>query len=405
MSFINYFENTYSLDSFLKTILTDNYWGISQLGKFKEAQKKNLDAAIHELKTFASTSLSNQELLSKLRMEKNKLRTAEKKLSGDGLNEHQKILKELLKKLSAELEILIDDAKSLTINYFTYAEIEEPLKKSNYRQPVRFFRSLLQSGNLNLLKAEFFEYWKNNGFDIDEATEKCVDWEDPGWVVEFSDELEENVAGEKARSINLIADYISQNWTKPEDYIKAIYLELVTLLPETNNIEIKKYQFIKKAIQELKRHLEKSYPHHIHSAKTKPLVSNTEAFSFIYLLKGKVSEQALRSFFGKLKREGFIAENTTLPAFKKAIKGQDHSERIMWLKGPESLRHLINRLIYHNVIKYKGKNKWGVVCNTFIKGDLTEFDPINLGKGHKPSDTKTLDQICNILIRLTEANK
>lgn len=398
MNINNYFVNTYSLHSFLNTTMFKNYWDISDLKEFQQAQEKNLTAAIQELNTYPSQSISSQDLIQKLKSNLQSATYAQQRYDQTDLNEHDLILKNLLEKFKSHINQMIDDAYILPLSAFTYIEERKDPRASNLKHPLDFFQSIINGEGIKILKRNFYENNDGFGFSIDEDKEICFQ---DDWILKFSDDLNERIKEEQQTSIKLINAYITQEPDSTNYYLKHIYQTIQSLISVIKKSPANKYKFIEKTLKSLKRHFESTYPTFLNSIKTKSIPTTSEPDKFdLWLTAGKKFDRALKHFQQQLIKYRYIADNTSISNLKKVLKGQDFNDRIVWLGGSETLRYLIYTLTKEQVLGTKGKSKWRAVSNSFVNKDHSEFDPILLGKGHKPTNTTKLDEAAQILITL-----
>ncbi len=401
MSFSTHFFFTYSLHSFLKTIFFVSNWDIENPERFKTEMEKNLNAAIEELQLLPSRSISNQELLTKLRRVSNDLDNGRKRLEDESTNPFADILYKASDQFKEHLSQMISEAYQLPVTLFTYNEENTPNKTSSFKHPIRFFETIFNPGSIDNLRNDFFQHWEFKDFDCDLNKEICV-FDD--FVVSFYREFEDRVNDEKDQSLRLISSSVMQESNQSENYLKAIYKTIQTLLPFAKRIPYRKYSFLEGALKTIKSTLEVYYPTFLNSIKSKSLPTNKAENKLSFLLRGRKSDEAIKIFFDRLKTEEFIEENTSLVNFKKVIKGDEFRDRIVWLKGQEHLKYIIHSLMVKKVLDYRGKSKWAAVCNSFVKSDFAEFNPKLLGKSHNPSYTNHLDSLCEILYK-TDVNK
>jgi len=86
-----------------------------------------------------------------------------------------------------------------------------------------------------------------------------------------------------------------------------------------------------------------------------------------------------------LKKNGFIAQGTSITDFRHVFSGEYVANPIRWTGGKSCLSYFIKLL--HNslkVITYPGDSLWKVVCTCFVDDDGSQFEELNLKDQKKP---------------------
>jgi hypothetical protein len=388
------FEFTYSLRSFLSTIQYENYWGISDPNQFKKEQENNLIAAIEDIKSLPSGSISNEELIDKLDSIALKVKKANDLLSKPGVNDFRICLKEKLERFSEALEKLHSKAKDLPIWFFTYKHESG----STYKHPLNYYELLLEPTAIEDALKDFYEHAKNSGFEVDRLKEECSD---DDIVIKFDDWMQKEVKEEMQISVSLIQAVVKQDPSNAELYIRGAYNVIRSQIIKIKDQRFKKYPFIEKSLLGLRKWIEMQYPVYISGLKTNKLPGNDPVPKLRLLLKGQSGRNAVREFHQAIIQK-YIDPKTSLPQLRQVLNGEDFTEKIVWLGGNESLYYIITKLKKEGVLAFQDKNQWNAVVKSFIKPDHQDFAANALKKNRPPSDTTELDKICQILIRAKE---
>ena len=76
--------------------------------------------------------------------------------------------------------------------------------------------------------------------------------------------------------------------------------------------------------------------------------------------------------------------------------------KIEWIGTAEALFYLIKKLKEKKYIKVRGKKQWEIFSDYFIIVENPNFDFNKLGKQHKPSNLKIIENIDLCIRRLDE---
>ena len=130
-------------------------------------------------------------------------------------------------------------------------------------------------------------------------------------------------------------------------------------------------------------------------------------------LKSKISNNSLQSFtynnfivgqtnltdlMNSLKRNNFIAEDTSLKHFRKAFSGRDINKKILWTGSISALSYFIKQL--HNVsgkIKNTKQKQWDITIKCFQMSDGSTLDKTKLRTQKAPSNSDVIEKTIRLL--------
>lgn len=152
---------------------------------------------------------------------------------------------------------------------------------------------------------------------------------------------------------------------------------------------IKEYIEKKDAIQETE---EESFK------EPTPTPADVSLHSFTYI-KYYSNSSNLTDLCDSLKKNNFIAQETSVPAFKKVFSGDEITEKIVWTGNPSDFAYFIKLL--HNkfkLVKNLNQRHWEIAVKCFIPENNIPFDRNKLRNLKKPKLTfELLESAVNLL--------
>lgn len=102
--------------------------------------------------------------------------------------------------------------------------------------------------------------------------------------------------------------------------------------------------------------------------------------------------------FNSLKKNGRIAQDTSITDFKHAFSGVAVENPMRWIGAKSELPYLIKILgNKHKVLEYSG-GIWQIVCACFVDKDGNSYDEVNLKDQKKPKQTAAdIEKIANLM--------
>ncbi len=124
------------------------------------------------------------------------------------------------------------------------------------------------------------------------------------------------------------------------------------------------------------------------SVPPNPTPKDISLMSFTYKGLAKESDK-LNDLHDNLKKNNFIAKDTTLVNFKKVFSGKEITNPIIWT-GNQSEFYYFIQLIYtkYKLVEDMRQKQWKVACMCFILPDGTFFDKDKLRRSKIPKSTK-----------------
>ncbi|MBD3638516.1 MAG: hypothetical protein HUJ25_14280 [Crocinitomicaceae bacterium] len=109
--------------------------------------------------------------------------------------------------------------------------------------------------------------------------------------------------------------------------------------------------------------------------------------SFIYKQLATNSDK-LADLHDSLKKNNFIAQDTTLTNFKKVFSGKEISTPVHWTGNISEFYYFI-KLIYteHELVENLKQKQWEVACKCFVQSDGSAFERSKLRSLKRPSAT------------------
>lgn len=131
-------------------------------------------------------------------------------------------------------------------------------------------------------------------------------------------------------------------------------------------------------------------------AALKPVDVSLHSFTY---KKYSSNSSNLTDLCDSLKKNNFIAQETSVPAFKKVFSGNEITEQVVWRGNPSEFAYFIKLL--HNkykLVKDLKQRHWEVALKCFIPEDGIPFDRNKLRNLKKPKLTfELLENAVNLL--------
>ena len=104
----------------------------------------------------------------------------------------------------------------------------------------------------------------------------------------------------------------------------------------------------------------------------------SDVLSFKYQ-KIQTNSSNITDLLDSLKKNGFIAQETSITDFRHAFSGEFVANPIRWTGGKSTLSYFIKLLNNKlKVISYPGNSLWKIVCTCFVDDDGSQFNESNL---------------------------
>ncbi len=115
----------------------------------------------------------------------------------------------------------------------------------------------------------------------------------------------------------------------------------------------------------------------------------------------KIQSQSsnITDLMDSLKRNNFIALETSITDFRHVFSGEQVANPIKWTGGKSTLSHFIKLLNNElKLITYPGNSLWKIVCSCFVDDDGSQLDETNLRDQKKPKLKLTeIEKAANLL--------
>ncbi len=128
----------------------------------------------------------------------------------------------------------------------------------------------------------------------------------------------------------------------------------------------------------------------VQSVPPQPTPSDISLMSFTYKGLAKESDK-LNDLHDNLKKNNFIARDTTLVNFKKVFSGKEINTPIIWTGNQSDFYYFI-KLIYskHDLMEDLKQKQWKVACSCFLQLDGKPFDATKIKFMKTPKLTREL---------------
>ncbi len=126
--------------------------------------------------------------------------------------------------------------------------------------------------------------------------------------------------------------------------------------------------------------------------------SKSDILSFKYK-KIQTNSNNITDLMDSLKKNGFIAQETSITDFRHVFSGEFVANPIRWTGGKGTLSYFIKLLNNElKVITYSGNSLWKIVCACFVDDDGSQFNESNLRDQKKPKlKLSEIEKAANIM--------
>jgi hypothetical protein len=129
----------------------------------------------------------------------------------------------------------------------------------------------------------------------------------------------------------------------------------------------------------------------------KPKIEKETVLAFVYS-KLNTESSNITDLMNALKKNNYIAQDTSITDFKHAFSGVKVDNPIIWTEDKSALTFLIKEMMNKGVLSCPRNTHWKIVCSCFVDKNQNAFNPDNLRSQQVPKSKKDMiKRIANLL--------